>query len=329
MSSNAKLNNAFDYIVKASIYEQYPLDWQVIFGNDHPLTVEIGFGNGEYTLELARKHKERNFVGFETSQSSVSKTLRRMYKEGLTNVRIVMTDGRFGLRNLFEDESLDCVILNFPTPWSKGRHFRRRVAVPDFFRTLQMVLAPNGRLELATDVLNYAVDVYKMSKSMGFNPEEMVINGPREIMTRFERKWRHYERNIHTLIVYRGNYEKSDRLLERSVVMPHQRLSEKEASPENLYNGLNQSKKSRMENEICVFKAVYEGKDKQSFLIKTISIDMYDHGEGEFEQHYFIDVYKNKREWTIKCDTISRPFITPAVKFSILSLAEILKKPVR
>src|SRR6056297_676447 len=265
MKSQSLIQNEFDYIVQAHRSQQYPLDWQEIFCNAQPLTVEIGFGNGEYTLELARKHRERNFIGFETSQSSVSKTLRRMYKERLTNVRIVMTDGRFGLRNLFEDESIDCVILNFPTPWSKGRHYRRRVAVPDFFRTLQMVLTPNGRLELATDVLNYAVDVFKMSKNLGFKPEEIVINGSREIMTRFERKWRYYERNIHTLTVYRGKHTASERLLERSVVMPHQKIPEKEASPENLYNGLNQRQKSRSENEICVYKAIYEGKDKSAY----------------------------------------------------------------
>src|SRR6056297_1892524 len=252
MNSLGVINNAFDYIVKAHLSQQYPLDWQAIFGNHHPLTVEIGFGNGEYTLELARKHPERNFVGFETSQSSVSKTLRRMFKEGLSNVRIVMTDGRFGLRNLFDDESVDCVILNFPTPWSKGRHFRRRVAVTDFFRTLKLVLTPNGRLELATDVLNYAVDVYKMSKAMDFESEEMVINGPREIMTRFERKWRHYERNIHTLTVYRGEYAPCHRLLERSVIMPHGKVSEKAAKIENIAHGLNQSFKTPSDNEICV-----------------------------------------------------------------------------
>ena len=325
MNASATINNAFDYIIKANLYDRYPLDWQTIFGNHQPLTVEIGFGNGEYTLELARRHPDRNFVGFETSQGSVAKTVRRMYKEGLSNVRIVMTDGRFGLRNLFDDESVDCVILNFPTPWSKGRHFRRRVAVTDFFRTLQLILTPNGRLELATDVLNYAVDVYKMSKAMGFNAKEMVINGPREIMTRFERKWRHYERNIHTLTVYRGKHEKCDRLLERSVVMPHEKVLVQEASTENLYNGLNQSHKSLSGTEICVYKVIYEGREKDAYLIKTIAVDMYDQGEGEFEQHYFIDVYRNNQQWHLKLDPISRPFITPAVKFSIRSLAETLK----
>jgi len=248
-----------------------------------------------------------------------------MYREQLENCRIVMTDGRFGLRNLFDEQCVDFVILNFPTPWSKGRHFRRRVAVPDFFRTLQMVLTPNGRLELATDVLNYAVDVHKMAKTMGFNPEEIVINGSREIMTRFERKWRNYERNIHTLTCYKGKHTASERLLERSVVMPHQKVDIKEASIENLYKGLNVSQKSWSEQEFCVFKAIYEGKDKDALLIKAIAVDLYDQGEGEFEQHYFIDVYKNTGKWMIKLDPISRPFITPSVKFSIHALSNIFK----
>ena len=161
---------------------------------------------------------------------------------------------------------------------------------------------------------------------MGFNPEEMVINGPREIMTRFERKWRQYERNIHTLTVYRGDYEPCQRLLERSVIMPHGKVSEKAAKIENIAHGLNQSFKTPSDNEICVFKVLYKNSDHEAYLVKTIAIDQYDQGEGELEQHYFLDVYKNNGNWHVKTDPINRPFITPAVKFSIASLTEILKK---
>ncbi len=325
MTPASSVRNAFDYIVQANAYTAYPLDWPSIFANEQPLTVEIGFGNGEYTLELARKHKDRNFVGFETSQGAVSKTLRRMFSEGVENVRIIMTDGRFGLRNLFDDESIECVILNFPTPWSKGKHFRRRVAVPDFFKTLQMVLTPNGRLELATDVVNYAVDCYEMSQSMGFHPQPICINGPREIMTRFERKWRNYERNIHTLTCVKGVKTTSERLLERSVIMPHEKVALTQAKPDQIGHHLNISLKSASENEICVFKALYRGMETDSFLVKAISIDRYDQGEGEFEQHYFIDMYHSGTDWMIKLDPINRPFITPSVRFSIQSLAKILK----
>lgn len=325
MTASQPIHHAFDYVVKANEYTAYPLNWQSIFANSNPLTVEIGFGNGEYTLELARKHKDRNFIGFETSQGAVFKTLRRMFSEGIQNVRIVMTDGRFGLRNLFDDDSIECVILNFPTPWSKGKHFRRRVAVPDFFKTLQMVLSSNGRLELATDVVNYAVDCYEMSKAMGFYPEPILINGPREMMTRFERKWRSYERNIHTLTCLKGEKTTSERLLERSVIMPHEKVALAQAAPENISHHLNISQKSASENEICVFKALYRGMETDSFLIKTISIDRYDQGEGEFEQHYTIDMYQSGTDWMIKLDPINRPFITPSVRFSIRSLAKILK----
>ncbi len=320
----SRLNNLFDYIVQANRFNAFPLDWAEIFGNEHPITVEIGFGTGEYTIEMARRNPDVNYIGFETSQLAVSKTLKGMFKEKIENVRILMVDGRFGLRNLFKDESVECVILNFPTPWSKGKHFRRRVAVPDLFKTLGMILTKNGRLELVTDVVNYAVDVKSMAQEMGFETSEIEINPHRAITTHYEEKWRAYERNIHALSVYKNRFERAERLLKGGMNLDYSKLELKETFLEDLSEALKKSHKGNSGQQICIFKSFFHGDDGNSFLVKTIAVDLYDQAQGEFEQHFLIDVRKKAAHCSIRLDGIAFPFKTPAVKFSLKRLAEIL-----
>jgi tRNA (guanine-N7-)-methyltransferase len=325
------LQSEYDYVVRAQDYIAYPLDWNEIFGNSNPLTVEVGFGNGEYTLEMARRHQDRNFIGFETSLTSVAKTIRRMWKDNVENVRILMVDGRFGLRNLFGDESVACIILNFPTPWSKNKHFKRRVAVPDFFRTLNMILSKDGRMELATDVVNYAVDTRNMALEHGFNCTPIVINGEREVITRFERKWIGYERNIHTMTLYKGQSDSVKRLLSEEKEMPHARVNVKGSNVDNIMKNLNKKWTNEDGTQICVFKKVYTGKDENSLLVKTIAVDMplgYKEGEvdteGDFRQHFFINLFKRGEQWLLNLEGTANPFRTPSVKYAVRKLADVM-----
>jgi tRNA (guanine-N7-)-methyltransferase len=326
------LQSEHDYVIRAQDYKTYPLDWQAIFGNNNPLTVEVGFGNGEYTLEIAGQHRDRNFVGFETSLTSVAKTIRRMWKEGVENVRILMVDGRFGLRNLFGDESVDCIILNFPTPWSKNKHLKRRVAVPDFFRTLNMILEKNGRMELATDVVNYAIDTRMMALENGFECTPIVINGERKIITRFEKKWIGFERNIHTITLYKKKFERTARLLDEEKDMPHARVDVQRANVDNITENLNKKWKNEDGTQICVYKALFTGRTEDSLLVKTIAIDMplgYTGDEeidteGDFKQYFFINLFKRGEQWLVNLDGVANPFRTPSVKFAVKKLAQII-----
>jgi len=324
------LNCEYDYVIRAQDFESYPLDWNRLFGNDHPVTVEVGFGNGEYTLEMARRHRDRNFIGFETSLTSVSKTIRRMWKDNVSNVRILMVDGRFGLRNLFGDESVECIILNFPTPWSKNKHFKRRVAVPDFFKTLNMILVEGGRMELATDVVNYAVDTGNMARQHGFECTPIVINGEREIITGFEKKWIGYERNIHTMTLYKRRYESVKRLLDEENEMPHARVNAQQADVDNIVENLNRKWTNEDGTKICVFKSLYTGRSEDSLLVKTIAIDMplgYREEEvdteGDFKQYFFINLFRKNDQWLINLEGTANPFRTPSVKYAVQKLAEL------
>ncbi|RKX51321.1 MAG: tRNA (guanosine(46)-N7)-methyltransferase TrmB, partial [Thermotoga sp.] len=123
-----KLNVEYlKYEIKPRYEENFPLDWEKFFRRRGKLFVEIGFGNGEFLVEMARRYPEKNFVGFELSITSMVKVQRKIHDFKLENVRVVMEDGRFALREFFGDESVETVVTNFPCPWPKKAHKERRI----------------------------------------------------------------------------------------------------------------------------------------------------------------------------------------------------------
>ena len=121
-----------------------------------PLVVEIGFGRGEFLLELATRHPEQAFVGVEYSYKRALKMTRRVAKLGLANLVLVEAPAEQVLREALSDASVACFWLNFPDPWPKKRHFRRRVVQTDTLAWIARRLVPGGLLRIATDHAGYA-----------------------------------------------------------------------------------------------------------------------------------------------------------------------------
>src|SRR5690348_2619711 len=86
-----------------------PADWPAVFGNDFPLEVEIGFGNGEYLAALSAQHTETNFVGFEQYCERIVRTLRKLSRTGKDNVRVLRLDARAGLERFFKPMTISKV----------------------------------------------------------------------------------------------------------------------------------------------------------------------------------------------------------------------------
>lgn len=130
-------------VVPARLH-RWPPEVQDLFGREGPLVLEIGFGDGRFTAELARSRPDWLVLGAEVSAASVLRALRRMRREGLANVRLYHGQGPFALRNLVLPGTLDQVIVNFPDPWPKKRHQERRLLREAFFRRLSTRLKPGG-----------------------------------------------------------------------------------------------------------------------------------------------------------------------------------------
>ncbi|HHH42242.1 MAG TPA: tRNA (guanosine(46)-N7)-methyltransferase TrmB [Chloroflexi bacterium] len=137
----------------------WPADWETLFGRDAPLIVELGFGNGRFLADLARRHPEANLVGVERAVWPCQRTEARLRKAGLTNVRLVHGEAQAALAYLFRPGTIQALYINFPDPWPKDRHAHRRLITPAFIRLVADQMAPGGRLTIATDVAEYAEQI--------------------------------------------------------------------------------------------------------------------------------------------------------------------------
>jgi tRNA (guanine-N7-)-methyltransferase len=134
--------------------------WRRCFGDDVPeaarLVLEIGFGRGEFLLDLAESSPESAFVGVEYSFKRTLKLARRLARTGLRNLRLVCATGEAVLRDALGDATVDTVWVNFPDPWPKKRHARRRLVQPELAALVGRRLVPGGVWNVATDDPAYA-----------------------------------------------------------------------------------------------------------------------------------------------------------------------------
>jgi tRNA (guanine-N7-)-methyltransferase len=133
-----------------------PLDFDEVFGRSAPRILEIGFGMGNATSEIASRHPEIDYLGVEVHAPGVGALLKRIGELGIENLRIIRHDAVEVLGDMIADDSLDGIHIFFPDPWHKKRHHKRRLIQPDFVRRLANKLKPGGYLHLATDWEDYA-----------------------------------------------------------------------------------------------------------------------------------------------------------------------------
>lgn len=134
----------------------WPLDFTSIFPSQGPVLVEIGFGNGDYLVNLARTRPDANVIGLEISSQAMDKAEHKISKLGLSNARAIHTRAETALAHLLPPESVSAFHINFPDPWFKKKHSRRRLIKRETVDLLASRLAAGGKLLLATDILAYA-----------------------------------------------------------------------------------------------------------------------------------------------------------------------------
>ncbi len=137
-------------------HTQTRLDLAEIFGNSAPVTLEIGFGNGDSLIEQARQHPDKNYIGIEVHRPGVGHCLHLIDRYALSNLRVMNHDAIDVLHHQIPGQSLSCVQLFFPDPWHKKRHNKRRILRPDFIDSIHSKLAADGTFHMATDWQDYA-----------------------------------------------------------------------------------------------------------------------------------------------------------------------------
>jgi len=174
-----------------------PLEWTAVFGDDHPVEIEIGSGKGTFLVEAAEAHPGTNYLSIEVAAEYARYVADRVRRRDLRNVRVVRADaGRF-LERHAPPESVRVAHLYFPDPWPKKRHHKRRLVQPAFARDVARALAPGGELRFVTDHAEYfeaATDVLDAEPGL----ERVEVPGEAmEDLTNYERKYRAEGRSIH------------------------------------------------------------------------------------------------------------------------------------
>ncbi len=137
-------------------YKTALLDFDQVFGRHAPTVLEIGFGMGDATAQIAAARPQDNFIGIEVHMPGVGALLQRIEERGLTNLRLLQHDAVEVWRDMIAPGSLAGIHVYFPDPWHKKKHNKRRLIQAAFVRDLSSRLAPGGYLHCATDWQPYA-----------------------------------------------------------------------------------------------------------------------------------------------------------------------------
>jgi len=137
-------------------FENDIMNFARIFGNNNPVTVEIGFGMGLATAVIAAENPGKNYVGIEVHRPGIGRLLWEIEQRSLSNIRIIEQDAAMVFQQMIPPRSLEGIHLFFPDPWPKKRHHKRRLVKRPFTAALAAGLKPGGYLYMVTDWEDYA-----------------------------------------------------------------------------------------------------------------------------------------------------------------------------
>jgi len=186
-------------------YDAQPLDFDPVFGRRAPCVLEIGFGMGETTAEIAAAHPGIDYLGIEVHGPGVGSLLRQIESRGLTNVRVLQHDAVEVVTAMIRERSLSGIHIFFPDPWPKKRHHKRRIVQVDFIRLLASRLASDGYLHLATDWEEYAqwmLEILAQVPELRNTADGYAPRPEYRPLTKFERRGLNLGHAVHD-IVYR------------------------------------------------------------------------------------------------------------------------------
>ena len=168
-----------------------PLDLDLAFGRAAPKILEIGFGMGGATAQIAQANPDKDYLGIEVHTPGVGNLLKLMEEQGLTNLRVIQHDAVEVLREMIADASLDGVHIFFPDPWPKKRHHKRRLLQAGFVALLCQKLKPGGYLHFATDWEEYAqwtLEVLRGEPGLANTADDYAPRPEYRPLTKFEQR---------------------------------------------------------------------------------------------------------------------------------------------
>lgn len=167
-------------------FQESILNLNTAFAKPQPVVMEIGYGMGEATWQIAKDNPGINYLGVEVHMPGVGKLMARIEELDLTNVKLIERDVFEVFHYMIADGALDGVHLYFPDPWPKKRHFKRRIVNQRFIAEVATKLKPGGFLHIATDWVPYAEWITEQFDEAGIFTGGVIARPDSRPLTRFE-----------------------------------------------------------------------------------------------------------------------------------------------
>jgi len=186
-------------------YENSQSAFNILAQQGQPIKLEIGFGNGDSLIEMAKNDCESQYVGIEVHTPGVGRILLNIHQLGLTNLKIMSHDAVEILRDMIPGGFLTRVFLFFPDPWHKLRHHKRRIVNQKFRDFLATKLINEGVIHMATDWQNYAdhmaAEFLSDARFKNLGDENGISKKPDyRSLTKFEKRGLRLEHHISDLL---------------------------------------------------------------------------------------------------------------------------------
>lgn len=167
-------------------FQESLLDLSASFEKSQPVVMEIGYGMGEATWQIAKANPNTNYLGVEVHMPGVGKLMAKLNEYELTNVKLIERDVLEVFHYMIADGALDGVHLYFPDPWPKKRHFKRRIVNQRFISEVAQKLKPGGYLHIATDWVPYAEWITEQFNETSLFTGGVIDRPDSRPLTRFE-----------------------------------------------------------------------------------------------------------------------------------------------
>lgn len=294
-----------------------PWRWPDIFGDERPVEVEIGTGNGTFLVDAALRSPERGFLGVEVSKKFFTKALKRAAREGAANVRMVLADASHLVSNYVPKASVEAYHIYFPEPWPKARHEKRRLFKPELVASLAETLRSGGHLLVATDVADYfetieaMVDAEERLERLGeLDPPLASVRG--RVRTSYEQKYRDEGRAIRYAVWRRKPLKATEvpageaAQAAQEEPMPHV-IVEKPVALRDYVASFRPLEHKEGET-VCKASEAFLNSSGSSALVEAVVVD-----DGQ-TQKFFVSLSEKPKQVTVRLLRMTDPAKTRGVK---------------
>ncbi|MCS7253172.1 MAG: tRNA (guanosine(46)-N7)-methyltransferase TrmB [Armatimonadota bacterium] len=308
--------------------------WRMLFRRDAPIELEIGIGNGEFIAAMASMRPEHNFIGVEYALHYLRKARNRVVACGLTNVLLIHGEGGTCLSKLFSPSSLSSIYLNFPDPWEKPRHYKRRLVDEPFVCLVASRLCINGTFMMVTDSHSYAMSALELASSINALSPAVGSNGfcvgvPDGFATKYYRKWTAHGRQIYMLrFAKTGYYELPEWVsqhyplahLEESLPMPHVIIGGQINDWNIIASSIEVGVWVQQPMLVIKCEEVFIERDGNGLLLSMLCV------EGKMQQRFIVRALSRVGETVVQIHPACRLNVTRGIQQSLGVAAQVLMR---